>query len=69
MISLLFCNNDSRSDDQSDLYLLQSQFDELYAEGAMGAFVRSRSKWLEDGEKNSIYFHNFEKQRHLNFKY
>ncbi len=28
-----------------------------------GAFISSRVKWLEFGEKNSVYFFNLEKRR------
>ncbi len=30
---------------------------------ARGAFIRSRAKWTEAGEKNSSYFSNLEKRR------
>lgn len=39
------------------------QLDELHLEKASGAFVRSRAKWLEHGEKNSAYFFGQEKHR------
>uniref|UniRef100_A0A3B3HKX7 Reverse transcriptase domain-containing protein n=1 Tax=Oryzias latipes TaxID=8090 RepID=A0A3B3HKX7_ORYLA len=42
---------------------LQSKLDELYTEKAKGAFIRSKAKWMEDGEKNSTYFFNLEKSR------
>ncbi len=45
------------------LYLLKEDLDVLYAEKAKGAFVRSRAKWLEFGERNSTYFFNLEKRR------
>lgn len=41
----------------------QSQLDELDLNKAQGAYVRSRAKWIEDGEKNTSYFCNLEKQR------
>lgn len=35
---------------------------ELYLELAKGGFIRSRAKWLEEGEKNSSYFFALEKR-------
>uniref|UniRef100_A0A8C6WYS4 Reverse transcriptase domain-containing protein n=1 Tax=Neogobius melanostomus TaxID=47308 RepID=A0A8C6WYS4_9GOBI len=42
---------------------LQTKLDQLYLNRAHGAFVRSRAKWIEAGEKNSSYFFNLEKSR------
>jgi len=42
---------------------LQSKLDNLYVERAQGAYIRSRAKWIEEGEKNSSYFSNLEKNR------
>lgn len=50
------------------LNCLQSELDNLYLEKANGAFIRSRARWLEEGEKNSSYFFNLEKQRQTNKK-
>jgi len=36
--------------------------DQIFENKAKGAFVRSRRKWLEEGEKNSKYFFNLEKR-------
>lgn len=49
-------------ENQNMLYSLQEELNSLYLEKAKGAFVRSRAKWLEFGEKNSAYFFNLEKQ-------
>lgn len=38
------------------------QLDDLYLNLARGAFVRSKAKWLEEGEKNSNYFFALEKR-------
>ncbi len=32
-------------------------------EKAKGAFICSRARWIEEGEKNSYYFFSLEKQR------
>lgn len=37
--------------------------DEIYKRKAEGAFVRSRKKWLEEGEQNSAYFFRLEKHQ------
>ncbi len=50
-------------EEQSELTNLQNQLDSLYIEKARGAFIRSRARWLEEGEKNSSYFFGLEKQR------
>lgn len=40
---------------------LQNKLDALYKVRAKGAFIRSRQKWLEEGETNSSYFFRMEK--------
>ena len=40
--------------------------DSIYEDKARGGFVRSRKKWLEEGERNTKYFYNLEK-RNANF--
>jgi len=37
--------------------------DEFYSNKARGSFIRSRAKWIEDGEKSSRYFLNLERSR------
>ncbi len=51
------------SQEKNELMELQVKLDELYLEKAQGAFIRSRAKWIEAGEKNSSYFSNLEKSR------
>ena len=48
--------------DKDNLNMLHLQLDLIYEEKARGAFVRSRRKWLEEGEKNTKYFFNLEKR-------
>ena len=43
--------------------MLQNRLDGIYLEKAKGAFVRSKAKWIEQGEKNSSYFYSLEKRR------
>lgn len=42
--------------------ILQS-LDDIYIKKAKGAYVRSRAKWIEDGEKSTAYFCRLEKIR------
>ena len=44
----------------------QEKLNQLYLERAEGARIRSKSKWLEKGEKNTGFFHKLEKQRQMN---
>ncbi len=49
-------------DEKSILYLLNLEIDQLYIELAKGAYVRSRAKWFEEGERNTSYFFSMEKE-------
>jgi len=62
-INNILCLSSPSEQDREKLYLLKEDLDVLYAEKAKGAFIRSRAKWLEFGEKNSTYFFNLEKRR------
>lgn len=42
---------------------LQSKIDNLYIQKAKGAYVRSRARWIEKGEKSNNYFCRLEKRR------
>lgn len=48
-------------DDKSEFIRLQNKLDEIYCKKAHGAYIRSRAKWIEEGEKNTSYFSNLEK--------
>lgn len=58
----LTSNNVMNQQDKFRLFDLQLQLDKMYEYKAKGAFVRSRGRWLEEGEKNSRYFFNLEKR-------
>lgn len=45
------------------LILLQSSLDNIYLSKAKGAYIRSRAKWIEEGERSSAYFCRLEKRR------
>lgn len=58
------CNKSLLNNHDKDKVMeLQSKLDNLYLERAQGAYIRSRAKWIEEGEKNSSYFSNLEKNR------
>ena len=46
--------------------VLKDNLDLLYYEKAVGAQIRSRSKWVEEGERATSYFLNLEKQHQSN---
>lgn len=62
-ISNLCHKTDLALDQQVKLQKLQNQLDNLYLEKAKGAFIRSRARWIEEGEKNTSYFFSLEKHR------
>ena len=43
-------------EEQVKLNNLQNQLDSLYMEKAKGAFIRSRARWLEEGENKDFLF-------------
>lgn len=61
-INYILCMSSPSEQEREKLYLLKEDLDVLYAEKAKGAFVRSRAKWFEFGERNSTYFFNLEKR-------
>jgi len=62
-INLLAVNSQISPENTAKLQELQPQLDELYSEKANGAYIRSRARWIEKGEKSSSYFFGLEKQR------
>ncbi|XDV44737.1 hypothetical protein PO909_012977 [Leuciscus waleckii] len=62
-INQLTSNVQLSLDNITELKLLQSQLDDMYTTKANGAYVRSRARWIEKGEKSSTYFFGLEKQR------
>ena len=42
---------DLTSEDKEKSLLLQSKLDDIFLKRAQGAFLRSRAKWMEEGEK------------------
>lgn len=62
--SLLAKNVEDMTDfDKAELTEQQQQLDKIYKYKAEGAYVRSRRKWLEEGEQSSAFFFRLEKQQ------
>lgn len=60
----LCCNKPTISDsDKRKLLNLQTKLDDFYTKKAKGAYIRSRAKWIEEGERNSAYFCRLERAR------
>lgn len=54
------------TDEEREKYTkLQTRLDDIYKTKAKGAYIRSRAKWLEEGEQNSAYFFRLEKSKGL----
>lgn len=49
--------------DKNRFINFQWKLDEMYLRKAREAYIRSRAKWLEEGEKNSAYLCGLEKKR------
>lgn len=62
-MNMLCKRHDLTEEDKATLSNLQSNLDELFTQRAQGAYVRSRAKWIEQGEKNSSYFYHLEKKK------
>ncbi len=52
--------------DKAELTEQKLKLEEIYKQKAEGAFIRSRRKWLEEGEKSSAYFFRLERQQAKN---
>lgn len=58
----IFGKNEQSQADINTVFELQAELDSIYQNLAQGAFIRSRRKWIEHGERNTKYFHNLEKR-------
>ena len=52
---------DISEEERLTLILEQLKLNEIYSNKAKGAFIRSRKRWIEEGEQNSAYFFGLEK--------
>ena len=50
---------------EDELKTLSAELHRIFGNLAKGAFIRSRAKWLEEGEKNSSYFFALEKRNNV----
>lgn len=53
--------NSLLEDEKLEMVELKSKLDDIYKKKVEGAFIRSRRKWLEEGEQNSHYFFQLRK--------
>lgn len=51
-------------EDKAKLLSLQASLDNLFIQRAQVAYVRSRAKWIEQGEKSTSYFFGLKRRRH-----
>lgn len=61
-LNILMMKNNLSEEEETIMKKLKEEIDDMYIDMAKGAFVRSRAKWLEQGEKNSSYFFALEKR-------
>ncbi len=53
----IYLKKDNLTEDEKvKLETIKTQIDQKYIDTAKGAFIRSRARWLEKGEKNTSYF-------------
>lgn len=62
-INTICCKTLLSDIDKQKLIALQAALDNIYMFKAKGAFLRSRAKWIEEGEKSTAYFCRLEKRR------
>lgn len=61
-LNSLLSKTDLNEEEEGRVKNLKDEIDKLYMDLTKGAFIRSRSKWLEQGERNSAYFFALEKR-------
>ncbi|XDV29606.1 hypothetical protein PO909_032701 [Leuciscus waleckii] len=61
-LNVLLAKDKITEEDDMEIKKFNLEFDRAYLEMAKGAYIRSRAKWLEEGEKNSNNFFALEKR-------
>lgn len=61
-LNTLMKKDNLSEDNEIKLKRLKEEIDDAYINMAKGAFIRSKAKWLELGERNSSYFFALEKR-------
>jgi len=51
----LYSKSDWSEEDKEKISNLQSKLDRIYIDKAKGAYIRSRARWIEEGEKNAYF--------------
>jgi len=65
--NLLAKNTEDITDsEKAELAKQQQQLDKIYKDKAEGEYIRSRRKWLEEGEQSSAYFFRLEREQAKN---
>ncbi|CDQ78273.1 unnamed protein product [Oncorhynchus mykiss] len=60
-----FLKKDNLSEEEESVFRsLQLELEQTYTDLAKGAFVRSRAKWIEEGERNTSYFLSLERRNY-----
>lgn len=54
--------NNPRKEDEAEYSVCQMKIENMYTEIVKGAFIHSRAKWIEKGERNTNYFFALEKR-------
>lgn len=62
-LSLLSGHQSLSEEDRKEYMKLQNELDNIYRIKAEGASIRSRVKWMEEGEQNLAYFFRLEKRK------
>ena len=62
-LMILYSKLHWNEEDKENLNKLQTKLDEMYITKAKGAYIRSRARWIEEGQKNTAYFCHLEKRR------
>ena len=61
---LLDKESENTNDIKQQITSLKDKLEEIYLEEAEGIKVRSRVQWAEEGERNTAYFYNLEKENY-----